>query len=79
MLCTAAGLWLAVLNLSFRDIGNLVPFLITIGFFVTPVGYTCAAVPAQWRLLYALNPLVGIIEGFRWSLLRGFDDFPWLL
>lgn len=76
VLCTSVGLWLAVLNVRFRDIGNLVPFLLTIGFFVTPVGYAYAAVPKQWQLLYSLNPLVGVIEGFRWSLLCGLDGFP---
>lgn len=76
VLCTGVGLWLAVANVQFRDIGNLVPFLLTIGFFVTPVGYTAARIPAEWQPIYALNPLVGIIEGFRWSLLNGMDGFP---
>lgn len=76
ILCTGVGLWLSVLNVKFRDIGNLVPFLLTVGFFITPIGYTLARVPEQWRLLYSLNPLVGIIESLRWSLLRGMDEFP---
>jgi lipopolysaccharide transport system permease protein len=76
VLSTATALWLAALNLRFRDIGNLIPFLITVGFFMTPVGYTYAAVPERWQSLYALNPLVGVIEGFRWSLLSGMDGFP---
>jgi lipopolysaccharide transport system permease protein len=76
LLCAGLGLWLSVLNLRFRDVGNLVPFMLTIGFFVSPVGYTLAQVPEQWRLLYSLNPLVGIIEGLRWSLLGGFTEFP---
>ncbi|EXI74320.1 MAG TPA: ABC transporter permease [Candidatus Accumulibacter phosphatis] len=76
VLCTAAGLLLSVVNLRFRDVGNLVPFLLTIGFFVTPGGYTLARIPEQWHSLYALNPLVGIIEGLRWSLLNGMDGFP---
>ena len=76
LLCLSAGLWLSVLNLTFRDIGNLVPFLLTIGFFITPVGYTVARIPEPWQLLYSCNPLVGIVEGFRWSLLRGMDGFP---
>jgi lipopolysaccharide transport system permease protein len=53
-----------------------VPFLLTIGFFISPVGYTLTHVPEQWRLLYSLNPLVGIIEGLRWSLLGGLAGFP---
>lgn len=76
VLCTAIGLWLSVVNVQFRDIGNLIPFLLTIGFFVTPVGYTSARIPEQWQSVYALNPLVGIIEGLRWSLLNGMDGFP---
>lgn len=76
ILCTALGLWLAIIKVQFRDIGNLVPFLLTVGFFVTPAGYTSSRIPEQWQLLYALNPLVGIIEGLRWSLLHGMDGFP---
>lgn len=76
VLCTAIGLFLSVVNVQFRDIGNLVPFLLTIGFFVTPAGYTLARIPEQWQTLYAINPLVGIIEGLRWSLLNGMDGFP---
>ena len=76
VLCTAIGLWLAVVNVQFRDIGNLVPFLLMIGFFVTPAGYTSIRIPEQWQIVYALNPLVGIIEGLRWSLLNGMDGFP---
>ncbi len=75
-LCTALGLWLSVINIQFRDIGNLVPFLLTIGFFITPAGYASTRIPEQWQILYALNPLVGIIEGLRWSLLNGMDGFP---
>lgn len=76
LLCTAIGLWLSVVNVQFRDIGNLVPFLLTIGFFVSPAGYTVGRIPPEWQLLYALNPLVGIIEGLRWCLLNGMDGFP---
>lgn len=76
LLCVALGLLLSVVNVQFRDVGNLVPFLLTIGFFVTPAGYTLARIPEKWQALYALNPLVGIIEGMRWSLLDGMDGFP---
>lgn len=76
VLCVAIGLLLSVINVRFRDIGNLVPFLLTIGFFVTPAGYTVARIPEQWKVFYAINPLVGIIEGMRWSLLNGMDGFP---
>lgn len=76
VLCGAIGLWLSVANVQFRDIRNLVPFLLMIGFFITPAGYTSARIPATWQLLYSLNPLVGLIEGLRWSLLNGMDGFP---
>jgi len=76
VLCTAIGLWLSVVNIKFRDVGNLVPFLLTIGFFLTPAGYTSARIPGEWQWLYATNPLVGIIEGLRWSLLGGMEGFP---
>jgi lipopolysaccharide transport system permease protein len=75
-LCVVIGLLLSVVNVQFRDIGNLIPFLLTIGFFVTPAGYTLTRIPQHWQTLYALNPLVGIIEGMRWSLLNGMDGFP---
>lgn len=75
-LCLGLGLWLSIINIKFRDVGNLVPFLLSIGFFVTPVGYTLSRIPEQWQLLYSLNPLVGIIEGIRWSLLNGMEEFP---
>ena len=76
LLCTAIGLWLSVINIQFRDVGNLVPFLLTIGFFITPAGYSASRIPVEWQWLYAANPLVGIIEGLRWSLLGGMDNFP---
>lgn len=76
VLCAVIGLLLSVINVQFRDIGNLVPFLLTVGFFVTPAGYTLARIPNQWQAIYSLNPLVGIIEGMRWSLLNGMDGFP---
>ncbi len=63
------GLWLAALNVRFRDIGYVTPFLIQIWFFVTPVIYPSSLLPARWQFLYALNPMTGSIEGFRWALL----------
>ncbi len=76
VLCSALGLWLSAVNVQFRDIGNLVPFLLTIGLFVAPVGYTSVRIPERWQFIYALNPLVGILEGFRWTLLNGLGGFP---
>lgn len=76
VLCSVIGLWLSAINVQFRDIGNLVPFLLTVGFFITPAGYAASRIPEKWQLVYALNPLVGIIEGLRWSLLQGMEGFP---
>lgn len=76
LLCVVIGLLLSVVSVQFRDIANLVPFLLTIGFFVTPAGYTQSRIPEQWQSAYALNPLAGIIEGIRWSMLNGMDGFP---
>jgi lipopolysaccharide transport system permease protein len=63
------GLWLAALNVRYRDIRYTVPFLTQIWMYATPVAYASSLVPQQWRSLYALNPMVGVIEGFRWALL----------
>jgi lipopolysaccharide transport system permease protein len=65
------GLLLAALNVEYRDFRYLVPFIVQFGLFVSPIAFSTADVPAKWRTLYALNPLVGIIDGFRWSLLAG--------
>ena len=64
-----AGLWLAALNVRFRDVHHVVPFLIQIWLFATPVAYPSSLVPPPWRLFYGLNPMVGVVEGFRWALL----------
>jgi lipopolysaccharide transport system permease protein len=65
------GLLFAALNVEYRDFRYVVPFIVQFGLFVSPVAFATADVPETWRMLYALNPLVGIIDGFRWSLLGG--------
>ncbi|MDD5468537.1 MAG: ABC transporter permease [Anaerolineales bacterium] len=70
------GLWLSALNVLYRDIGYIIPFLTQTWLLVTPVGYSVKAIPAQWQLVYALNPMVGVVEGFRWALL-GTQNPPW--
>jgi lipopolysaccharide transport system permease protein len=65
----AAGLWLSALNVRYRDIGYMIPFLIQIWMYASPVAYPVSIVPERWRLLYSLNPMAGVIEGFRWALL----------
>lgn len=69
MLALAVSLWLGPLNVRFRDIKHAVPFLIQIWMYASPIVYPASMVPEPWRLLYSLNPMVGVIEGFRWSLL----------
>jgi lipopolysaccharide transport system permease protein len=73
MLVTAlgAGFWLSALNVEYRDVAYAVPFLNQFWLFVTPVVYPASVVPEAWRGLYGLNPMVGVVEGFRWALLRG--------
>jgi lipopolysaccharide transport system permease protein len=65
------GLWLSALNVSYRDFRYTIPFLVQFWLFASPVAYPSSLVPAQWRALYALNPMVGVVDGFRWALLNG--------
>ncbi|MGB7416073.1 MAG: ABC transporter permease [Thermosynechococcaceae cyanobacterium] len=63
-----AGLWLAALNVQYRDFRFVVPFLIQFGLYLSPVGFSSSVVPEKWRVLYSLNPMVGVIDGFRWCI-----------
>ena len=71
----ATGLWLSALNVRYRDVRHAVPFLVQFWLFVTPVAYASSLVPARWHRWYALNPLVGVVDGFRWSIL-GRPELP---
>ena len=75
----AAGpaLLLAALNVRYRDVRFIVPFLLQLGLYVSPVGFSSTLVPDPWRLLYSLNPMAGVIDGFRWCLLAGDAAFYW--
>ena len=64
-----AGLWLSALNVEYRDVRYVVPFLLQFWMFGTPIAYATSIVPKQWRVLYGLNPMVGVVDGFRWALL----------
>jgi lipopolysaccharide transport system permease protein len=66
-----AGLWLAALTVQYRDFRFVVPFIIQFGLYISPVGFSSNIVPEQWRLLYSINPMVGVIDGFRWAILGG--------
>jgi len=65
----AVGLWLSALNVRYRDVGQTIPFLVQLWMFASPVVYPLSLVPEKWRFLYSLNPMAGVIEGFRWALL----------
>ncbi len=65
------GLWITALNVKYRDFRYVIPFVVQFGLYVSPVGFSSNVIPEQWRLLYILNPMVGVIDGFRWCLLGG--------
>lgn len=65
------SLWITALNVKYRDFRYVIPFILQFGLYVSPVGFSSGVVPEQWRLLYSLNPMVGVIDGFRWSILNG--------
>lgn len=65
------ALYITALNVKYRDFRYIIPFLVQIGLYVSPVGFSSAVIPEQWRFLYSLNPVVGVIDGFRWCLLGG--------
>ena len=65
------ALWIAALNVKYRDFRYIIPFIVQFGLYVSPVGFSSSVIPGQWRLLYSLNPMVGVIDGFRWCLLAG--------
>ena len=65
------ALWITSLNVKYRDFRYVIPFMVQFGVYVSPVGFSSSVVPEQWRLLYSLNPMVGVIDGFRWCILRG--------
>jgi len=72
-----AGLWLSALNVRYRDVRYVIPFLVQFGLYISPVGFSSKVVPEQWRWVYSINPLVGAIDGFRWALLENQPDLYW--
>jgi len=73
----ACSLWISALNVAYRDFRYLVPFAVQLATYVSPVGFSTSVVPERWHLAYALNPMVGIIDGFRWSLLGASSPIAW--
>lgn len=65
------GLWVSSLNVKYRDFQHIIPFAVQLGLYISPVGFSSSVVPEQWRFLYSLNPMVGVIDGFRWIILGG--------
>jgi lipopolysaccharide transport system permease protein len=72
-----SGLWIAALNVKYRDFRIIVPFVVQFGLYLSPVGFSTEIVPDQWRLLYSMNPMVGVIDGFRWAILGGNMPLYW--
>jgi lipopolysaccharide transport system permease protein len=71
------GLWMATLNVKYRDFRYVVPFIVQFGLYISPVGFSSNVVPGKWRLLYSINPMVGVIDGFRWAILGGETRMHW--
>lgn len=71
------GLWVAALMVEYRDFRFIVPFVVQFGLYISPVGFVSSVVPEKWRLLYSVNPMVGVIDGFRWALLGGSHTIYW--
>ena len=69
------ALWITALNVKYRDFRHVIPFIVQFGLYVSPVGFSSQIIPEQWRLLYSLNPMVGVIDGFRWCILGGQSEF----
>ena len=65
------GFWISALNVKYRDFRYIIPFVVQFGLYISPVGFSSSVVPDKWRLLYSINPMVGVIDGFRWSIIGG--------
>lgn len=77
LLSVGLGLWFSALNVRFRDFRYVIPFIVQFGLYITPVGFSSAIIPEKWRLAYFLNPMTGIVDCFRWSLLGGRTELWW--
>jgi len=71
------GLWITALNVKYRDFRYVIPFIVQLGLYISPVGFSSNVIPQKWRLLYSLNPMVGVIDGFRWCLLGSDSQIYW--
>lgn len=71
------GLWLAAMNVKYRDFRYVIPFIVQFGLYISPVGFSTSIIPEEWRLLYSINPMVGVIDGFRWAITGGDNPLYW--
>jgi lipopolysaccharide transport system permease protein len=71
------GLWITALNVKYRDFRYVIPFVVQFGLYVSPVGFSSSVIPERWRLVYSINPIVGVIDGFRWCILGGVSPIYW--
>ena len=74
---TGIGLYITSLNVKFRDFRYIIPFIIQFGLYISPVGFSSNVIPEKYRFLYSLNPMVGVIDGFRWAILGGESNIYW--
>jgi lipopolysaccharide transport system permease protein len=72
------GLLIASLNIKYRDFRYVIPFVTQFGLYMSPIGFSSKLVPEKWQIIYALNPMVGVIDGFRWAILTDVGAFPWV-
>lgn len=77
LIVLGCSLWVSALNVTYRDFRYVVPFVVQFGAYVSPVGFASSVVPERWQLLYAINPMVGVIDGFRWCLLGAAHEPHW--
>jgi len=77
LIVLGCSLWVSALNVTYRDFRYVVPFVVQFGAYVSPVGFASSVVPERWQLLYAINPMVGVIDGFRWCLLGAAHEPRW--
>jgi lipopolysaccharide transport system permease protein len=75
MACLGPALWVTALNVKYRDFRYVIPFIVQLGLYISPVGFSSNVIPEQWRLVYSLNPMVGVIDGFRWCILGQNNSF----
>ena len=77
LLAAGVGFWVSALSVEYRDFRFIVPFMIQLGLYISPIGFSSHVVPDQWRWIYSINPMVGLIDGFRWAILGGHELLNW--